>query len=46
MKKNNGQMTAEIKRLTLAAQAQAQQVAEEKAAAAAARQKASAANLS
>ncbi len=43
MKKNNGQMTAEIKRLTLAAQAQAQAIAEEKAAAAAARAKAQAA---
>ena len=39
MKKNNGQMTGEIKRLTLAAQAQAQAAAEEKAAAAAARAK-------
>lgn len=37
MKKNNGQLTAEIKRLTLAAQAAAQAAAEEKAAAAAAR---------
>lgn len=46
MKKNNGQMTSEIKRLTLAAQAQAQQIAEEKAAAAAARAKSQAANLS
>jgi hypothetical protein len=37
MKKNNGQLTGEIKRLTLAAQAAAQAAAEEKAAAAAAR---------
>ena len=37
MRKNNGQLTSEIKRLTLAAQAAAQAAAEEKAAAAAAR---------